>query len=618
MKITTYLRGIRSGLEFRTSRAKTRLGRGTALSAVLVAGATLLSPGWGVQRSLAGVGFPLSPTEDNTNSIAVFQLIVDPAFTFLFGPAPTFYYPGYSPGSAVLTSPTLYDFSQTTIGLSASHVRNVSSPAYFPVTVGTLMSPAMATVSSYNDFAFIPPGFANAPSGAPGTGVDEIVTEIESFALVCQNSGALQCTPDPRVPTVSNPLKMVYAGPDQITGLPLNRRSLGLVQQLTAGGPLASDFPAQSFFGIFVEVALPIVGGNNSTDFPPGGAILYNDANNPLIIVNSNITALPPTVVYIHGQTTAVPMRFKTSNPPYWAANDVIGYLTLAGHGVSMGGDKHDSNNCAQVTALLDQTLGPIGSSQPQMPVPWLRTNILFPTPGSGYNSVVNRPQGTAVLDDVATFTMGTLVVSVRDLSLGGLSSSILPPPAGGTATYTRTTSFTAYEWSENGGATWNTGFGSGTTRLKITNTNGGSNPTVYQTEMLQLDITGAGIMLRESPTLQSTGKHTIGPDPRGYRISSYVDVSFEASFDGVDWFPADRAIRMAVGAPPAAPGSIFISHTGTGVVLNWQNEFNLQFATSVQGPYQDVSSPDTGGPVTTGPYSPPMTSKEMYFRLRE
>ena len=48
-----------------------------------------------------------------------------------------------------------------------------------------------------------------------------------------------------------------------------------------------------------------------------------------------------------------------------------------------------------------------------------------------------------------------------------------------------------------------------------------GGNTGVYQTEMLQMNLTGsttlpAGIMVRESPTLQSTGLTTVTPLPGG------------------------------------------------------------------------------------------------------
>ena len=61
-----------------------------------------------------------------------------------------------------------------------------------------------------------------------------------------------------------------------------------------------------------------------------------------------------------------------------------------------------------------------------------------------------------------------------------------------------------------------------------------------FDTEMLQLDLTGTGFMIRESPTLQSTG-HTKVTDIGGglYKIDSFFDVFTELSFDGINWMPA-------------------------------------------------------------------------------
>jgi hypothetical protein len=61
---------------------------------------------------------------------------------------------------------------------------------------------------------------------------------------------------------------------------------------------------------------------------------------------------------------------------------------------------------------------------------------------------------------------------------------------------------------------------------------------TFYDTEMLQLNITGgnlpAGMMIRESPTLASTGKTAISPATGGgYIIDSFFDVFTELSTDG-------------------------------------------------------------------------------------
>ncbi len=610
-----------------------RVNSGSVFSTLLLAGAMLLSTGWGVQRTAAGTGFPTVAGDEPSFSIGVFQLTVDPAFTFLFAPSPTYYYPGYSPGSGVLTSPTMYDFSSTTIAVSSNHVRNIPGNPYFPpttpggVVVGTAAhAPAFPdSINSYSpEYANIPAAFATAPNG-----IDEIMTEIESFALTASSS-VLQCAPDPRVPTVSSTVKMVFAGPDQIPSLPHNRRSIGLVQQITNGA--ASDFPAQSFFDIFVEVNLPPVPGNNSiNDFPPvsnpvhsgydplGGAILYNDANNPLIIVNPDVTSLPPTAVYIHGQTTAVPLRFKFANPPYWNADDVIGYVVLAGHGVFPTGGK--SNTCAEAATVLDQTLGPIGSPAPQMPIPWLRPGTLFPTPDSGYVSVVNTVVdggATNDLDDTVSFSP---FLWVRDLSLVNLTNPIAPPAVNDSATYTNDTALLNLQVSDDGVNFLTEQQASVSMQVLISNSNSpAGSTTVYDTEMLQLDFQGFApytFRLRESPTLQSLGRHTIGPDPRGHRISSFFDVFLEASYDdGQTWIPAERSIRVQAGAPPAAPSSIFISHAGPNIVLNWQNEFTLQSATDVVGPYTDVT--DVTGPVTIGPYTTVPTEQQQYFRLRQ
>jgi hypothetical protein len=73
---------------------------------------------------------------------------------------------------------------------------------------------------------------------------------------------------------------------------------------------------------------------------------------------------------------------------------------------------------------------------------------------------------------------------------------------------------------------------------------------TFYDTELLQLDISGGGLpgnmRLRESPMLASTGKTAISPAPGGgFIIDSFFDVFTELSTDGgLTWTPS-------LGAPP-------------------------------------------------------------------
>lgn len=77
-----------------------------------------------------------------------------------------------------------------------------------------------------------------------------------------------------------------------------------------------------------------------------------------------------------------------------------------------------------------------------------------------------------------------------------------------------------------------------------------------YDTEMLQLDLSGgtlpSGVMLRESPTLASTGQTRIDSIGGGvYHIDSFFDVFTELSIDGgATWTPGNTSLHLEGGAP--------------------------------------------------------------------
>jgi hypothetical protein len=95
----------------------------------------------------------------------------------------------------------------------------------------------------------------------------------------------------------------------------------------------------------------------------------------------------------------------------------------------------------------------------------------------------------------------------------------------------------------------------------------GGATPPLVDipTEMLQLDIRGPQLMIRESPTLPSLGKTTIMDDGSGqYRIGSFFDVFVELSLDGGQtWLPSSGQGRFALTSVPL-PDAVW----GGGLVL--------------------------------------------------
>ena len=239
------------------------------------------------------------------------------------------------------------------------------------------MSSPIDKIGGASDYYAVPSDFEIPSSSPPDylSNPNEIFTEIESFNLEVY-PGEYDCG-DQRVPSTSTMSQFTLlsagpnAGPAAYPGYVSNQglRSIGIVQQeYTVNYPAK---PAKSFFNIFVNAYLPGESGTfTANTFPvpsypaswpvpsyPYGSLqlaqLSNGPSGPLIIENTNVTSLPPAVVYIHGETEAVPVYFVYNNGSYWNAGDLFGWLLLAGHGVlsctndSTGG----TNSCRRRTA---------------------------------------------------------------------------------------------------------------------------------------------------------------------------------------------------------------------------------------------------------------------------
>jgi hypothetical protein len=153
------------------------------------------------------------------------------------------------------------------------------------------------------------------PTGyVPPAGADTVFTQIHSFDL--SNGAGIDVTAGSLAP-----------------GQPA---SVGEVISNAMGaniGNPAFDFPAKSFFDIFVDVTLPGL-----------GTPLINST--PLIVDNNAITTFPPVVIYTHGNSSAVPLMFTPGNALGQPAGEVFGVITLAGHGAgySAAGGNTDEN----------------------------------------------------------------------------------------------------------------------------------------------------------------------------------------------------------------------------------------------------------------------------------
>jgi formylglycine-generating enzyme required for sulfatase activity len=210
------------------------------------------------------------------------------------------------------------------------------------------------------------------------------------------------------------------------------------------------------------------------------------------------------------------------------------------------------ATDCCGNTNTCTQTVTLVAAAQ---------TNLF---PPSGYASAQNI--------DSVTFTIpGTGTnITIRNFNLGNLLNPIAPPPTNGTAVYTNSGAVADFFVSDPsfGRLDWFPAQANGPIMASISHTSDTGSTSFFDTEMLQLDLSGASafgpISLRESPTKQSLGRHTIQQTSQGYLISSFFDVFLELSTDGgVTWIPANQALHIQ----SSQPGSLLMNCAGDKTV---------------------------------------------------
>lgn len=156
-----------------------------------------------------------------------------------------------------------------------------------------------------------------------------------------------------------------------------------------------------------------------------------------------------------------------------------------------------------------------------------------------------------------AAYAQGIIIRDVRHRRFTGGE----PPPAPGASKTHSFGSLVQMEVSMDGGNTYNPVSAPAQVTVMLRSTT----PGTYDTEMLQLDISGGGlppgVMIRESPTRASTGRTTVrqngggaggGGGSGGYMIGSFFDVFTELTVDGgMNWGPADQPAHVEVQRDP-------------------------------------------------------------------
>ena len=279
--------------------------------------------------------------DDVTSSLGSFRIQISNTFAGLFNGCP-----GYDPNTHILQSPTLID-PNTVIG--RSNVGLDDGDRFFsPFRRGGAIVGTNEDLIPYD--TLIPPaGFSCYSDRAgcfAGTGTRQVVTEIRSLKLTAgpvavragswYNDAAKETTPE-------------RASPGRV------------VSRSGPSNDLARDFPASSFFDVYVRVDIPACG-----TFP--GATVNNLV--PLIVKNEKLFGFPPRVVYLHDASTIVQIVFINDHPPDWLAGDILGLFLLAGHGVGFtASDTQEFEDFMKLQSDIQCPIG-IGKACVQPPPP--------------------------------------------------------------------------------------------------------------------------------------------------------------------------------------------------------------------------------------------------------
>ncbi|MGA2625353.1 MAG: T9SS type A sorting domain-containing protein [Bacteroidota bacterium] len=162
------------------------------------------------------------------------------------------------------------------------------------------------------------------------------------------------------------------------------------------------------------------------------------------------------------------------------------------------------------------------------------------------------------------------------------------PPTLGNILTYT-TSGRIDYKISYNNGTTWQNGTSTATCAYSVYHQSDSAGIELFAAELYECDVSGgdllAGAMLRESPTLLSSGHLELEGGGGGggggvYRINSFFDVYLQITLDGGGtWTPASGPIRLTFYVPGEEQNS-------SNFVLPSGGVYRSKSSNTVQWPY--------------------------------
>ena len=438
----------------------------------------------------------------------------------------------------------------------------------------------------------IPPN--GAATDTDGNGLDQVTTEMTELSLTGTSSqGPVSLFLDPAHPTLGQIEETANNTPG-ILDVP----------------PFAATGTAKSFFDVFVQVqvgsqtlhpAAPLHMSSVITHKPPAPGDAYvNPFTQPVELLDADGKAIgiqllqevhtpnptnrcivtiacPPSITVTSAGPAVVTFTVTaastcdkavaiTANPPS-GSSFPIGTTTV-----------NCSASTGDGTATCSFTVT-VKSKQRVFPGP-----VTLPPTNSVYNSPAQWH---------AQYANGILISNITHRAF----TAHYPPPTVGSVNETFG-SKVDLRYSTDGGRTFQDFTGDANCTVSVTRVGPQvkgavariAGDEVFQTEMLQLDLSGGNlppnVRLRESPTLASIGQTTITPAAGGFMVSSFFDVFTEISLDGGNtWSPSSTPGHMELHIDSSNPLTFLVKprYQGGEASFSVQTQLGLRYTVQYQ-----------------------------------
>ncbi len=313
----------------------------------------------------------------------------------------------------------------------------------------------------------------------------------------------------------------------------------GIIVQGRAPAPAPGSVLTRSM-NVPMELQLSLDGG--STFIPCGGQALFTITFSDLLVESVQFTlktevvqldlsggTLPPDVMLRESPTRASIGRTSIRSVP--GGYRISSFFDIFTE-LSLDGGRTWTPSCDVLHIAAEETA----------PERAFATNLMPP------NGVLENPPGDLALGYPKGEHIKQAVFTCRGAGGG------VPPPAPGETARVAADGTAEFLFSTDGGHSFNPIRCMAYYRYELKNVIVTSLTTLYDTEMLQLELWGgnlpAGTMLRESPTRASTGRTSIRQAANGaFLIGSFFDVFMEVSRDGGGtWTPFDLPMHYVLG----------------------------------------------------------------------